>query len=120
MRVATKVAIGLEEREFGMSVQSVRSGQARDARADDGNTANGRGVAFQCNPPEYKNAAKRPGANEGGREEEKRPGIAYRTKSTRLRNKETRCSAASSVPLEAERGGTPLATKFQTAGLAAG
>ena len=89
MRVATKVAIGLEEREFGMSVQSVRSGQARDARADDGNTANGRGVAFQCNPPEYKNAAKRPGANEGGREEEKRPGIASGPKSGRLRNNET-------------------------------
>ena len=47
-------------------------------------------MATQRRPPEYKNAAKRPGANEGGREEEEnRPGVATEPEFGRLRSNET-------------------------------
>jgi hypothetical protein len=47
-------------------------------------------LALARQGPEYKNAAKRPGANEGGREEEERPGIAAEPgRLRRLRNNET-------------------------------
>ena len=73
MGVATEPAAGLEQRDVPFSSKRVGCGEAGNARADDGDLHAWPHDRTAGN----KNAAKRPGTKEGGREEEKsRPGIA--------------------------------------------
>ena len=74
--VAAKIIARLKQGDFCEAPQCVRDGKAGNAGADDGNPRVRWGGAAHARPPEDKNAAKRPGANEGGRREEERPGIA--------------------------------------------
>ena len=91
MGVTTKVVASFKERQVCMTLECMCRSQTCDARTDDCDAkAVCVAVATQKRPPEYKNAAKRPGANEGGREEEEnRPGVATEPEFGRLRSNET-------------------------------
>ena len=97
--VAAKIVAGFKEREVCMALECVCRSQTCNARANDRNArAVCIGVPIHRRPPEYKNVAKRPGANEGGREEEEnRPGVATGPESGRLRNNETVSASAALV-----------------------
>ena len=87
--MAAKVVASFEQCYIGQAAQRVCRGQPRNAGANDGDAWWFAALAEHAQPREYKVAAKRPGANEGGRREKERPGIASGPESGRLRNNET-------------------------------
>ena len=87
MGVPTEVVSSFKKCDGRVALQCVGRCEPRNAGANNGN-AGWRARGHQL--AEYKNVAKRPDANKGGREEENRSGISTETNLLRrLRNNET-------------------------------